>query len=128
MAKAEAGRMGLLDNPDPQSYIRPMNVKSRQIEVDAETAALLEARAAPPGMTVADLLADLAGAEALPAPLAGMRAAGRGPWADDVLAEDARRLAAFRRTRESIPFAEVQAWMASWGRPDELPLPRPRKL
>ena len=40
-----------------------MNVKLRTIEVDTETADLLEARAAARGMSVAELLADLAGSE-----------------------------------------------------------------
>ena len=105
-----------------------MAARSRKIEVAPETAALLEARAAARGMSVADLVADLAGAEALPAPLAGQRAAGQGPWADDVLAEDARRLQTFRETGAAIPLAEVTAWMASWGKADELPAPTPRKL
>ena len=43
-------------------------------------------------------------------------------------AEDARRLAEFQRTREGIPWEEVKAWMQSWGKPDELPPPKPRKL
>src|SRR5579864_7678524 len=42
-----------------------MNVKTRMIEVDAETADLLEARAASLGMSVSTLLADIAGAEGL---------------------------------------------------------------
>ncbi|MCR4281718.1 MAG: hypothetical protein NUV72_01615, partial [Bauldia sp.] len=82
-----------------------MRSSSRKIEVATETAELLEARAAARGMSVADLIADLAGAESLPAPFGDLRAAGRGPWANDVLAEDARRLAAFRQTGEAIPFA-----------------------
>ena len=105
-----------------------MAARSRKIEVAPETAALLEARAAARGMSVADLVADLAGTESLPAPLASQRAAGQGPWADDVLAEDARRLQAFRETGVAVPLAEVSAWMTSWGKADELPAPRPRKL
>jgi hypothetical protein len=38
-----------------------MNAKVRQIEVDEETAALLEARAEARGMTVSELLADAVG-------------------------------------------------------------------
>ncbi len=57
-----------------------MNVKLRQIEVDEETAALLEARAGARGMTVSELLADIAcNQEALPADLAEMRNKGEGP-------------------------------------------------
>lgn len=105
-----------------------MNVKVK-IEVDSRTAELLEARAAARGMSVADLLADLAGDDnLLPAELEVMRAKGEGPWAPDVLAEDARRLAEFQRTREGVPWDEVKAWMQSWGSQHERPLPKSRKL
>jgi hypothetical protein len=84
-----------------------MNVKVK-IEVDSRTADLLEARAAARGMSVADLLADLAGDDnLLPAELEAMRTKGEGPWAPDVLAEDARRLVEFQRTREGVPWDEV---------------------
>ena len=79
-------------------------------------------------MTVPEFLADLAGNEALPADLAAMRDAGRGPWSPEALAEDARRLAEYERTREGVPWAEVKAWMQTWGTPNELPPPKPRKL
>jgi hypothetical protein len=93
-----------------------MNMKLRTIEIDARTADLLEARAAARGLSVSELLADLAGGnELLPADLEAERAAGTGPWAPDVLAEDARRLADFMRTREGVPWEDVQAWMKSWG-------------
>src|SRR5690606_1575809 len=115
-------------NPPTSHSIPPMTASSRKIEVASETAALLEARTAARGLSVADLVPDLAGAEALPAPLADERAAGRGPWAEDVLADDARRLQAFRETGEGFPLAEVAAWMASWGNAEELPPPAPRKL
>ena len=55
-----------------------------------------------------------------------IRATGRGPWASEILAEDARRPADFHRDRVSVPWEEV--WMESWGTPNELPPPRPRKL
>jgi len=106
-----------------------MTVKARKIEVDAQTADLLEARAAARGITLSQLLADLASNEdALPAELATMRAKGEGPWSAEALAEDARRLAEFERTREGVPWDEVKAWMESWGTPNELLAPKPRKL
>ncbi len=77
-----------------------MSVKLRTIEVDAKTADVLEARAAARGLSVSP----------------------------GVLAEDARRLADFQRTREAMPWEDVLAWMRSWGTPDELPPPKPRKL
>jgi hypothetical protein len=105
-----------------------MNVKVRTIEVDAETADVLEARAAARGLTLSELLADLASAETLSPALQAMSAAGEGPWAPEVLAEDARHLAEFERTREGVLWSEVKAWMQSWGKPNELPAPKPRKL
>jgi hypothetical protein len=44
------------------------------------------------------------------------------------LEEDRRRVSEFERTREAIPFEEVMAWVESWGTPDELPAPDPRKI
>jgi hypothetical protein len=106
-----------------------MNVKVRKIEVDAETADLLEARATARGMSVAELLADIAcNDEVLPAGLAEMRAKGEGPWSREVLEEDARRLIEFERTRMGVPWDEVKTWMESWGTRSELPTPKPRKL
>ena len=73
--------------------------------------------------------ADLAAAdEALPPALEATRNAGAGPWAPSVLAEDARRLAAFKHSREGVPWDEVEAWMKTWGTPQERPAPSPRKL
>jgi hypothetical protein len=50
------------------------------------------------------------------------------PWTAEALAEDARRLEEFERTREGVPWDEVRAWMQSWGTGRELPPPKPRKL
>lgn len=100
-----------------------------KIEVDARTADLLEARAAMRGISIADLLADLAGDDnLLPPGLEAMRDKGEGPWSPAVLAEDQRRLAEFNRARMGVPWDEVKAWMQSWGSPNELPAPKPRKL
>jgi hypothetical protein len=103
--------------------------KLRTIEIDEETADVLEARAAARGLSVAELVADLAWVDrTLPPDLQALCDGGKGPWSPEVLAEDARRLAEFQRTREGVPFAEVQAWMESWGRPERRPAPKPRKL
>ena len=110
------------------SYILCMNAKVK-IEVDAHTADLLTARASARGMSIGDLVADLAGdTNLLPPKLEAMRLAGDGPWAPEILAEDQRRLAEFHRTGEGIPWDDVKAWMLSWGTPGELPQPKPRKL
>ena len=50
------------------------------------------------------------------------------PWSPEALEEDGRRLAEFERTRMGVPWDEVQAWMQSWGKPNELPIPKPRKI
>ena len=100
-----------------------------KIEVDARTADLLQARAAARGMSVADLLADLASDDnLLPLWLESMRERGEGPWSPEVLAEDKRRLAEFERTRMGIPLNEVKAWVDSWGTPNELPAPKARRI
>src|SRR5690349_18746891 len=99
-----------------------------KIEIDERTADLLEARASARGMSIGDLIADLAVDDVLPPNLAAMRDAGEGPWSAETLAEDRRRLAEFERTREGVPWDEVKAWMMSWGTPNELPAPKPRKL
>jgi|SRR3712207_4963454 len=107
-----------------------MNERVRMIEVDEATAKALEARAAACGITVSELLADLAGVHDEPwaEDLERMRAAGEGPWSPEVLSEDEQRLAEFERTREGVPWEEVSAWMRSWGTPHELPPPKMRKL
>jgi hypothetical protein len=60
--------------------------------------------------------------------LAAMRARGEGPWSPEALEEDALRLAEFERSRRGVPWDEVKTWMLSWGGPNELPPPKPRKL
>jgi predicted transcriptional regulator len=94
-----------------------MNAKLRQIEVDEETALLLEARAGERGMTVSEFLADAV------------------EWLDAVIVidepdveEDIRRLEEFERTGLAVPGDEVKAWIDSWGTADELPRPQPRKI
>ena len=106
-----------------------MNIKVRNIEVDAETADLLEKQASMPGMSVSDLLAELAhDGSIFPTKLAEMNANGDRPRSAEALEEDVRRLADFEQSRMAVPWEEVKAWMESWGRPDELPRPKPRKI
>ncbi len=119
----------VLDNRACRTYAMRMNVKVRTIEIDTQTAELLEARATARGMTVSQLLADIAcNTEVLPADLAEMRVRGEGPWSADALEEDARHLAEFERTRMGVPWEEVKTWMEGWGTPNEVPAPKPRKL
>jgi hypothetical protein len=105
-----------------------MAAKNRKIELPSETADLLEARAALRGLTISELIADLAEEAPLPSHLEELRETGQGPWAPDVLVEDAARLAKFKERRVGVPWAEVAAWMKSWGTANELPPPKPRKL
>jgi len=68
-----------------------MNVKLRTIELDADTATALEERAAARGVSVSEFLSEMMQAEST-SPLDGLRDSGRGPWAPEILAEDAREL------------------------------------
>jgi predicted transcriptional regulator len=43
------------------------------------------------------------------------------------VAEDRRRLDAFKKTRAAVPLGEVKSWVASWGSSNELPRPAPRQ-
>jgi len=106
-----------------------MNAKIRSIQVDSQTADLLEARAQARGMTIAELLADFAVNEAMPAvDLTELHAKREGPWSPDGLAEDGRRLVEFEQTRVGVPWDEIKAWMDTWDTASELPPPTPRKL
>lgn len=102
--------------------------KPRLIELDNETAEALESVAQTRGQTLTQFLHELTGLEApLPLHLEALREQG-GPWSPQALAEDARAAADFERTGEGIPFDDVVDWMNSWGTPQELPVPRSRKL
>jgi hypothetical protein len=94
-----------------------MTVKLRQIEVDEETALLLEARAGARGMTVSEWPADAL------------------EWLDAVVVidepdveEDIRRLEGFDRTGYAIPGDAINAWIDSWGATNELLRSQPRKV
>jgi hypothetical protein len=50
------------------------------------------------------------------------------PWSSEAFEEDERRLAEFELTRMGVHWDEVTAWMQSWGKPNELPIPKPRKV
>jgi hypothetical protein len=106
-----------------------MGTKRRTVDIDSDTAALLEARAASRKISVAELIADLANNEtALPSELASLRARAEGPWSPEVLEEDARRLAEFEATRRGVPWTEVRTWLESWGTESELPPPISRPV
>lgn len=75
----------------------------RKIEVDEATALVLERRAADRGLSVADLLAELA-TEALD------------PSEEDI-AELDRRWADAQRPDGTVPHEEVVDWLKTWGTP-----------
>ena len=77
------------------------NVKGRSIEINGDTADLLEARAAALGISVAELMAAIVGDKP-----AGPQA----PAAEDEPFDPRWR--------------EVKAWIDSWGKPNELPRPK----
>ena len=80
-------------------------MKSQTIEVDAETAALLESRAAERGMSVSQLVSELV------------------PLAADAgeIAELDRRWAAIESGEQTVPHDEVVRWLKTWGTPDFKP-------
>jgi hypothetical protein len=82
-----------------------MNVKIRQIEVDAETAAALEARAAEVGLSVREeLLAEMVGLEKMPAKLSSEE--------QSVLD---RQWTAVKAGEPTVAHADVVRWLDTWG-------------
>jgi predicted transcriptional regulator len=75
-----------------------------QIEVDERTAGVLQTRAAELGVTVAELIAELAILESEPI----------GVDADDV-AELDRRWKAVERGGHAVPHDRVVRWLRTWG-------------
>jgi hypothetical protein len=96
-----------------------MTAKVRKIEVDVETAERLEARASARGVTVAELLSELAFGETVSTD---------SPWSPAAFQQDARRLDEFERTRIGVPWDEIRSWMETWGTDAERPPPTPHKL
>lgn len=94
-----------------------MNIVRRTLEIDAETDTRLREMADERGQDVAAVLAEAVALLDSVVDIAG----------PDV-AEDRRRLDAFRQTRAAVPLGEVKTWVASWGTASELPRPAPRKI
>ena len=90
------------------------DLKARKIEINDETANLLEARAAALGISVAELLAVIVGNKPAATPL--------------VVNGDAQAAATELPAATGEPtnsrWREVKAWIDSWGKPDELPRPK----
>ena len=83
-----------------------MNVKLRKIEVDAETAKVLEARAAERGLSVSELLTEMTALQERPAALSSAE-----------IAELDRQWAAVKAGEPTVPHDEVVRWLQTWGTP-----------
>ncbi len=94
-----------------------MNIIRRTLDIDADTDARLREMADERGQDVAAVLAEAVALLDSVVDIAG----------PDV-AEDRRRLDAFKRTRSAVSLDDVKTWVASWGSANELPRPAPRKL
>jgi len=81
-----------------------MQAKTETIEVNSETAAVLKARAAERGMSVAELVAEL-----VP------------PSDEELVAELDCRWAAIEAGEPTVPHEEVRAWLQTWGAPEFKP-------
>jgi predicted transcriptional regulator len=106
-----------LDKSRLRHYFCLMNIIRRTLEIDAGTDARLREMADECGQDVAAVLAEAVALLDSVVDIAG----------PDV-AEDRRRLDAFRKTRAAVPLDEVKSWVASWGSANELPRPAPRKI
>jgi len=83
-----------------------MNLKLRKIEVDEATAAALAARAAERGLTVSELVAEMAAQQGAPVPLP-----------PEELAELDRQWAAIKAGERTVPHDQVVRWLETWGTP-----------
>ncbi|HUI94684.1 MAG TPA: ribbon-helix-helix protein, CopG family [Xanthobacteraceae bacterium] len=83
-----------------------MNVKVRSIEVDTETADLLEARARARGVSVSELVAELASLDNAPVSVDAAE-----------IAELDRRWTSVAGGRPTVPHDEVVRWLQTWGTP-----------
>jgi hypothetical protein len=83
-----------------------MNAPKRLIEVDERTAIALEARAAERGLSVPDLVAEMAAL-----------ATSREALSTDDVAELDRRWVAIEAGEPTTPHDSVVQWLRSWGSP-----------
>ena len=102
-----------LDKLPSRNYLHAMNIIRRTLDIDALTDARLRELAAERGQDEAAVLAE---AVALLDSVVDI--------GNPDVAEDRRRLDAFKSTREAIPLHQVKAWVDSWGTDNELPRPQ----
>src|SRR6202035_2359695 len=103
--------------PGSLHYLCEMNIIRRTVEIDSGTDARLTEMAAERGQDVAAVLAEAVALLDSVVDLAGPD-----------IAEDRRRLDAYKKTRAAVPLDDVKSWVASWGSANELPRPAPRKI
>jgi len=82
-----------------------MGLKTETIEIDADTASALKSRAAARGVSVADLISELV-------PLV---------VDDEALVVLDSRWAAVEAGAATVPQAEVERWLETWGTPQFRP-------
>jgi hypothetical protein len=104
-----------LDKPAFRNYLRSMNIIRRTLDID--TATRLREMADERGQDVAAVLAEAVALLDSVIDIAGPD-----------IAEDRRRLDAFKQTRAAVPLDDVKTWVASWGSANELPRPVPHKI
>ncbi|HUI15940.1 MAG TPA: hypothetical protein VL048_20965 [Xanthobacteraceae bacterium] len=100
--------------------------KGRKIEINGETAELLAARAAALGISVADLLAVIAGSKPAATPQTAKHDAPMVTGDASAAAGNAANAPA-TQTEAGPPDARwraVKAWIDSWGKTNELPRPK----
>jgi hypothetical protein len=95
--------------------------KGRKIEINGETADLLQARAAALGISVGELIAAVVGHKPASAPQA---ANGEAQAAKDGAQTTARDAPPAQAAPPDARWREVKAWIDSWGKPDEKPRPK----
>jgi len=83
-----------------------MSTRTQTIEVDEATALTLKSRAAERGVSVAELLAELALLESAPVTVD-----------NDEIAELDRRWKAVEESGATVPHDEVVRWLRTWGTP-----------
>jgi hypothetical protein len=88
--------------------LRRMTIATRKIEIDAATAAALDARAAEEGISVSEVVAQLVGSAPVSLP-------------PDQAAELDRRWAAVEAGEATIPHERVVDWLKTWGTPEFRP-------
>ena len=93
-----------------------MNIIRRTLDIDANTDARLREMADERGQDITAVLAEAVALLDSVVDIAGPD-----------IAEDRRRLNAFKQTRAAVPLEDVKNWVASWGSAHELPRPVPRK-